>query len=193
MTAHKPLEGLHVLDTTEQWGELCGRLLGELGADVRRVEPPGGSPSEHLSPTYDSVGLFHAYRNAGKRRVALDLDGEADRPKLEELLSWADVWLDSAPAGGRSAIGAEPADVLARHPHLVITSITPFGRTGPYSAWAATNSVVEAMSGMMFKAGVAHKPPLLPPPRLPLPWLLPRKKKRKRKKKKMTIKKLFIY
>jgi len=163
MTALKPLDGMHVLDTTDEWGELSGRLLAELGAEVRRIEPPGGSRSTTLSPSYEGIGLFHAYRSLGKYRYALDLGAPEDRQKMENLFSWADVWLDSAPARARTEIAAEPEDVLARHPHLVITSITPFGRTGPYSSWAATDSVIEAVSGMMFKAGIPEKPPLIPP------------------------------
>ena len=163
MTVRKPLDGVHVLDTTDEWGELCGRLLAELGAVVVRVEPAGGSRSRRLSPSHNGVGLFHAYRNVGKRMVELDVGEVNGRRRMEELLSWADAWLDSSPAGSRARFDLEPPEVLARHPHLVVTSITPFGRTGPYSTWEATGSVVDALSGMMFKAGIPQKPPLLPP------------------------------
>ncbi len=69
-----PLEGLRVVDLTEDVGELCGRLLSDLGAEVVRVEPPGGSPTRSRPPLApDGTGLWWQYRNAGKRGVVLDL------------------------------------------------------------------------------------------------------------------------
>src|ERR1019366_7643057 len=81
----------------------------------------------------------------------------------DEMLAWADVWIESSTPDATGAVALDPGEVLARHPHLIITSITPFGRTGPYRQRQATDSVIEAMSGMMFKAGVPTKPPLIPP------------------------------
>jgi len=163
MAISEPLQALRVVDSTDEWGELSGRILSDLGADVIRVEPPGGSSSRRLAPTVDGIGLFHAYRNAGKRSACLDLAAAGDRARLEDLFAWADVWIDSSRAGAPLADGLEPAEILDRHPHLVITSVTPFGRTGPYAGWEATDSVIEAMSGMMFKAGLPTKAPLIPP------------------------------
>jgi crotonobetainyl-CoA:carnitine CoA-transferase CaiB-like acyl-CoA transferase len=150
MATAPPLKDLRVLDTTDTWGELCGRVLAELGADVVRVEPPGGSESRRLAPMADGVSLFHAFRNLGKRSVVGDV--------ADSFFAWADVWIDSSST-------EHPTEILARHPHLVITSITPFGRdlSRVYRGWAATDSVIEAMSGMMFKAGIPEKPPLIPP------------------------------
>jgi crotonobetainyl-CoA:carnitine CoA-transferase CaiB-like acyl-CoA transferase len=157
MESDKPLEGLRVLDTTVIWGELAGRLLAELGAEVvrgvRDPDPLGGVLSEE--------GLFSAYRSWGKRRLDIDLRHAAGR--AGELLSWADIWLDSARPGRSLSAQLDPVGVARVHPHLVITSVTPFGRTGPYSTWEATPAVVDAMSAMMFKAGVPEKSPLIPP------------------------------
>src|SRR4051794_2241570 len=162
MAITEPLRGLRVIDCTDGWGELCGRLLGDLGADVVRVEPPEGSRSRHLAPTHDGLGLFHAYRNIGKRPLSLDLGTDEGRRAMEEMLAGADVLIESS-RPGESDTGLDPAGVLSLHPHLVVTSITPFGRRGPYRIWEASDSVIEAMSGMMFKAGIPSKPPLIPP------------------------------
>jgi crotonobetainyl-CoA:carnitine CoA-transferase CaiB-like acyl-CoA transferase len=155
----KPLDGLRVFDTTCYWGEFAGRLLAELGAETLRLDfaPPPPPPRE--GDEGDDTYLFHVYRSLGKRPV----DPGGGDGRLEELLSWADIWLDSARAGSPSRPTLDPHEVLGRHPHLVITSITPFGHTGPYSLWEATDGVLDATSGMMFKAGVPHKPPLMPP------------------------------
>ena len=155
----KPLDGLRVFDTTRHWGEFAGRLLTELGAETLRLEFSAPPPPPRDGDEPDDSYLFGVYRSLGKRPV----DPDVSQDRVEELLSWADIWLDSAPAGRPSRPELDPRQVLARNPHLVITSITPFGHTGPYSAWEATDGVVDAASGMMFKAGVPEKPPLMPP------------------------------
>lgn len=155
----KPLDGLRVFDTTVYWGEFAGLLLAELGAETLRLEssPSPRPPRDGEEP--DDLYLFRVYRSLGKRPV----DPAVGEARLEELLSWADIWLDSARAGRPSRPALDPHQVLGRHPHLVITSVTPFGHAGPYSAWEATDGVLDAASGMMFKAGVPEKPPLMPP------------------------------
>ncbi|MCU1377309.1 MAG: CoA-transferase, partial [Acidimicrobiales bacterium] len=80
-----PLSGIRVVDLTVDRGELCGRLLADLGAEVIKVEPPTGSPARSLPPRHGAIGLFWAMRNAGKLGVALDLETEEDR--LHELLA----------------------------------------------------------------------------------------------------------
>lgn len=120
-----PLEGVRVVDAVEEKGELCGRLLADLGADVVRV----GRVSDQ-------------FRNINKRAGSLD------------DLANADVYLTSA---------APPPQVMQEHPHLVVTAITDFGLTGPYRDHKATNAVMVAMGGMLFRSGTLDRPPLLPP------------------------------
>ncbi len=159
----RPLAGLRVVDLADECGELCGRLLADLGADVLRVEPPSGARSRSIPPFHGGESLYFAFRNAGKRGATLDLAGAAGRAELEKLLAGADVLIHGARVGERSALGLEPAALAARHPRLVVTNLTEFGSHGPYKDWVATDAVLEAMSGMMFKAGVPSKPPLIPP------------------------------
>ncbi|MBG01075.1 MAG: hypothetical protein CL470_02250 [Acidimicrobiaceae bacterium] len=156
----RPLAGLRVVDTTNNRGELCGRLLSDLGADVVLVEPEHGSDLRKVapfSPNGQSLGFL--WRNANKSGIALDFETENGSDHLLELLGEADIWIESC-----SNLGAvTPELVRTQFPHLIITSITPFGYTGPYAGYTANDDVLEAMSGMMFKAGIATKPPLLPP------------------------------
>lgn len=155
-----PLDGLRVVDSTNGRGELCGRLLADLGADVILVEPPGGSELRRRHPlTPDGQSLGFAWRNANKRGVVLDLDDATDRASFDELVAAADVWVESADPG----TGPDPTAVAAANRALVITSITGFGQTGPYAHHPANDDVLEAAGGAMFKAGLAEKPPLLPP------------------------------
>ena len=156
----RPLEGLRVVDTTNNRGELCGRLLSDLGADVVLVEPKSGSDLRRMapfSPNGQSLGFL--WRNANKSGISLDFGTENGSELLLELLGKADIWIESG-----SDLGAVTPELVERYfPHLIITSITPFGYTGPYADLTANDDVLEAMSGMMFKAGIATKPPLLPP------------------------------
>ena len=155
-----PLSGLRVVDCTVDRGELASRLLGDLGADVVKVEPPGGSPGRRTAPVRRGVSLAFAVRNAGKRGVVLDLADEADVGRLHELLDHADVLVTS---GADLAPGLDARDLATRHPHLVVGALTPFGLDGPYADWAATDATLAASGGFAFKAGVPEDSPLLPP------------------------------
>ena len=97
---HRPLEGVRVVDLADERGELCGRLLADLGADVLRVEPPGGGASRRLPPfAPDGTSLYFAYRNTNKRGTVLDLTMPDDVDRLRELLGEADVLVESARPG----------------------------------------------------------------------------------------------
>ena len=163
MTTSKPLQGLRVIDLADEKGELCGRLLADLGADVVRVEPPEGAVSRQLPPFHAGTSLYFAYRNFNKRGVVLDLQTSGAREQLHGLLATADVLVESTRPGALAELGLDPAELLVRHPQLVVTSISDFGQSGPYRDWVATDMVIEAMGGVMCKAGIAEKPPLTPP------------------------------
>ena len=158
-----PLEGLRVVDLTEDVGELCGRLLSDLGAEVVRVEPPGGSPTRSRPPLApDGTGLWWQYRNAGKRGIVLDLATGDGAARLRELVAGADVLLDSARTGERPT-GLDGAALAASNPRLVAASLTWFGLDGPYASYAATDDVVVAMSGWLSSSGRSTDLPLLVP------------------------------
>ncbi len=159
----RPLAGVRVVDLADEKGELCGRLLADLGADVLRVEPPGGARSRRIPPFHGGASLGFAFRNAGKCGATLDLAAAAGRARLHELLAGADVLIESFAPAERARLALDPGDVLARHPHLVFASLSDFGSRGPYRDWVATDDVLEAMSGMVWKAGIPSKPPLIPP------------------------------
>src|SRR6188472_4499167 len=94
-TSEAPLAGLRVVDMADEKGETCGRFLADLGADVIRVEPPGGAGSRRLAPFHGATSLSFAVRNANKRGVTLDLAAPAERERLLALLESADIWIET--------------------------------------------------------------------------------------------------
>ena len=159
----RPLHGIRIVDLTLERGELTGRLLADLGAEVLRVEPPGGSPARSMLPVVGDQSLFFTFRNAGKKGVELDLSNDPDRERLHELLACSDVVIDSAEPGSWADSGLDADDLARRHPHLIVCSITAYGRTGPYAGRDVPCAVIDATAGMAFKAGVPEREPLLPP------------------------------
>ena len=165
----RPLTGIRVIDLAVDRGELCGRLLSDLGADVIKVEPPEGSPSRSLpplDPLTPEHSLFFTMRNCGKRSVVIDPGDDADMERFEALLASADALIGSAEPGAAAAVGfpqIEAEALAARHPHLVVASVTAYGRSGPYAGRDVPGSVIDATSGMCWKAGLPEREPLMPP------------------------------
>ena len=159
-----PLAGLRVVDLADLKGEMAGRMLADLGAEVIRVEPPQGAASR-CEPPFDAAGrsLYFAWRNANKLGLALDLDAEADCARLLELFERADVLIESDRPGRMAERGLDPRMLSERFPHLIVLSISDFGQFGPYRDWQGTDSTLCAISGMQFKAGRADREPLFSP------------------------------
>ena len=163
-TTNRSLEDLRVLDLTDARGDLCARLLGDLGADVLRVEPPGGVRSRSLPPYGpDGRSLHFAYRNTNKRSTVLDLGTPEGRTSLLALVAEADVLVESFQPGALDDLGIGPTVLLDLNPELIVASLTDFGQTGPDRDLVATDDVVVAMSGWLALSGIPEKPPLLPP------------------------------
>lgn len=161
---NRPLEGVRVVDLADERGEFCGRLLADLGADVLRVEPPGGAVSRRLPPfAPDGTSLYFAYRNTNKRGTVVDLQEADDQRRLCDLVASADVFVESHAPGHLAALGIGPDVLLEINPDLVIASLTDFGQTGPDSNLVTTDDVVVARSGWLAMSGMPGKPPLLMP------------------------------
>jgi len=159
-----PLDGIRVIDMADEKGALCGRVLADLGADVILVEPPGGSAARKAPPLApDGTSLSFAFRNAGKRSVVADILTAGGRADLDRLLATADVWVESCAPGHLAQQGLDPVAVLAAHPSLVLTSITDFGQSGPHAGFLGSDLIGYAMGGMLYRAGAAHRPPIVAP------------------------------
>jgi crotonobetainyl-CoA:carnitine CoA-transferase CaiB-like acyl-CoA transferase len=140
--AARPLAGITVVEHGQGVAaQYCGRLLAVLGAQVIKVEPPGGCALRHAAPLLeDGSGrsALYEYLNADKRAVTCHLDDAAEQARLRQLLAGADILLDDTPVARRPALGLEPGAVRARHPRLVYVSILPFGAVGAHADWRAT-------------------------------------------------------
>jgi crotonobetainyl-CoA:carnitine CoA-transferase CaiB-like acyl-CoA transferase len=156
-----PLAGIRVLDLATPRGEMAGRMLADLGADVVKVEPPGGAGARRLGPfAPDGRSLFFESYAAGKRSVVLDPGAPGDRQRLLGLVRDADVFIESDAPGVMRAHGLHYEALSALNERLVYLSISPFGQHGPKAAWPATDLTIEAIAGRVAMQGDADRPPL---------------------------------
>lgn len=165
-TSPGPLAGVRALDLTGEAGVFAGRMLAELGADVIRVEPPGGDPIRLRPPFLDGsdppLSLHHLHFNAGKRSITLDYTHAEGAALLTRIAEASDIWLDSAAPGAMDALGFGYDRLAAVHPGLVYASITPFGQEGPMRDYRANDLIGAAMSGLMYLNGMLEDPPIMP-------------------------------
>ncbi|MGO4445174.1 CoA transferase [Mycobacterium sp. 2YAF39] len=154
---------VRVLDLGGASSDGVGRLFADLGADVLKIEPPGGSDSRHARPGVGGASISFAVQNANKRSAVLDPGNAADRRRLIELAGAADIVVDSGDPGAAAAFGTSCADLAAQFGHLVALSVTDFGATGPHRGWQATDAVLYAMSTALSRTGPTTGRPVLPP------------------------------
>ena len=152
------LEDVRVLEVCGEIGAWCGKMLGDMGADVIKVESPMGNPTRRYEPFYQNEpgpnrSLFFWHYNTNKRGITLDLTQDRGREVFKKLVSTADVLVDGAPAGHLESLGLGYSDLKRMSPSIVMTSITPFGQDGPYSDYAATDLTAMAFGGPVWSSG----------------------------------------
>ncbi|WP_420445772.1 CaiB/BaiF CoA transferase family protein [Candidatus Poriferisodalis sp.] len=160
-----PLEGLRVVDLSSVFaGPHCARYLADFGADVIKVERPGGDTVRNMG-WRDSDGgtLWWRLVNRNKRCVTLDLKASDDLALLQRLLAVADVLVENFRPGKLEALGLVPDELIEANPKLVIVRLTGFGQDGPYRDRPGFATLAEAMSGFASMNGEADGAPLLPP------------------------------
>ncbi|MEI6495020.1 MAG: CoA transferase [Actinomycetota bacterium] len=166
-TGTPPLADLRVLDlSTVLAGPNCARYLADFGADVIKIERPDtGDSLRNMAwrDPRDGEGLWWKVVNRNKRTVALDLKLEADLDVFWRLIADADVLVENFRPGTLERLGLGPDQLHARNPHLVVTRVTGFGQTGPYSGRAGFATIAESMSGLSAISGEPDGQPLLPP------------------------------
>ena len=159
------LAGVRVLDLADRTGAFAGRLLAALGADVIRVEPPGGDAMRRVPPFWNGVpdaerSLFFWFYHLGKRGITLDIHRPGGAAALARLAARADVLVETEPPGTLARLGCGPDALRSTNPGLVIASITPFGQHGPRRDWRSSDIVAQALGGMMCINGWPGHPPL---------------------------------
>ncbi len=161
------LDDVRVLDLGGEMGAYCAKLLADLGADVIKIEPPGGDAARCVAPFYhDEPGpeqsLYFLNLNTSKRGIVVDLETEGGRAALRRLVPSADIVVESFPPGYLDRLGLGYESLRALREDVVFTSITGFGQTGPNASLLAPDIVGVAMAGIMWLAGDQQDPPNLP-------------------------------
>jgi len=159
------LEGYRALDLTDEKGFLCGKILAELGVDVIKVEKPAGDPSRSAGPFWHDEkepekSLYWFAYNGSKRGITLDLDTEEGKDLFRDLVQTADFIIESFEPGELERLGFGYPELQRIRKDIILTSITPFGQTGPYSHYRATDLVLMGMAGELFMTGDSDKPPV---------------------------------
>lgn len=161
-----PLTGFRVIDLATERAEMCGRFLADLGAEVIKIEPPGGAAARRLPPFEagregDIEGsLYWAAVGLGKHGVVLDIEDARDREKLRGLLRGADVFVESFDPGEMEKLGLGYDTIRELNPQLVYVSITPYGQSGPEAHSPATELTIEAAGGLVSLQGDGDRPPV---------------------------------
>jgi len=153
-----PLQGVRVIELASVWGAWAGKMLGDLGADVVVVEPPGGHFTRSFGPFVDDEpapdrSLFWWYYNTSKRSVVLNLDDATDRERFRVLVGDADFVLEGEPPGRLSALRIDHDDLRADHPELIWTSVTTHGRASERSLEPWTDLTIAAAAGIVWLNG----------------------------------------
>ena len=160
------LDGVKVLDLSEGIaGSFCARLLADYGADVLKLEPPGGAALRRMEPFFGDdphpeKSLFFLVMNLNKKGANLNLDSGTGRAILKELAQHVDVVVETFRPGYLASVGLGYEDLAQLNPGLVMTSITPFGQDGPYSQYQGEEIVNYAMGMIMSISGVQDREPL---------------------------------
>ena len=159
------LSPYRVLDLTDEKGLMCGRVMGDLGADVIKIERPGGDAARNLGPFYHDEldpekSLSWFAFNANKRGITLDIETADGKETFKKLVKTADVVVESFPPGYMENIGLGYSALDKIKPGLILISITPFGQTGPYRDYKISDIVAWAMGGYMLTVGDYDRPPL---------------------------------
>lgn len=160
------LPGYRVLDLADEKGVYCSKLLGDLGAEVIKVEPPCGDKTRFRGPFFKNEvhpekSLFFLYFNTSKGSITLNLEDSVGQEIFKKLVKKADVVVESFPVGYLAKLGLDYPRLKKINPKLVMASITPYGQKGPLSGYKAVDINVMAMSGYMQLVGEPDQAPLV--------------------------------
>jgi len=167
-----PLDRLRILELADEKGHFCGKLLGDLGADVVKIEPPGGEPNRHIGPFLDDVphperSLSFWHYNTSKRGITLNLDTVDGRLLFRRLAATADVILETFRPGFLASLELDYDSMCKQNSRLIMCSLTPFGQTGPWRDYLSSDLLHMAAGGEMASSGydeadVPNAPPIAP-------------------------------
>src|SRR5437016_11170100 len=167
-----PLAGLRVLELADEKGQFCGKLLADLGADVVKIEPPGGEPSRHVGPFLDDIphperSLSFWFYNTSKRGITLNLDTADGRQLFGRLAATSDVILETFQPGFLASLGLDYESLRKQNSRLILCALTPFGQTGPWRDYLSSDLLHMGAGGEMASSGydeedAPNAPPIAP-------------------------------
>lgn len=153
------------LDLTDEKGFLCGKMLGDLGVDIIKIEKPGGDTARNIGPFYHDIphpekSLFWLAFNNNKRGITLNIESSDGKEIFKRLVKKADFVIESFPPGYMERLGLGYSELSKVNQRIVMTSITPFGQFGPYKDYKASDLTTMAMSSYMYLHGNPDRPPV---------------------------------
>jgi crotonobetainyl-CoA:carnitine CoA-transferase CaiB-like acyl-CoA transferase len=167
-----PLSGVRVLELADETGQFCGKLLGDHGADVVKIEPPGGEPCRHVGPFLDDIpnperSLSFWHYNTSKRGITLNLETADGRALFRRLAAAADIVFETRRPGVLAALGVGYERLSKQNVGLVMCALTPFGQTGPWRDYLTSDLLHMAAGGQMASSGydeadAPDAPPIAP-------------------------------
>src|SRR5712675_1668719 len=167
-----PLAGLRILELANETGQFCGKLLGDLGADVVKIEPPGGELCRDIGPFLDDIphperSLSFWYYNTSKRGITLNLETADGSGLLGRLAETSDVILETFRPGFLASLGLDYESLRRQNPRLIMCALTPFGQTGPWRDYLSSDLLHMAAGGEMASSGydeadAPNAPPIAP-------------------------------
>jgi crotonobetainyl-CoA:carnitine CoA-transferase CaiB-like acyl-CoA transferase len=163
--SRRMLSAYRVLDISDDKGTVCGQILAQLGADVIKIEAPGGSPERLKGPFVGDVfhqerSLFWLTFNRGKRSITLHLESESGKEIFKKLVSKADIVVESFSPRYMDSISLGYSTLKEINPGIIVVSVSPFGQTGPYRDYKGSDMVINALSGFMYLCGDPDRTPV---------------------------------
>jgi crotonobetainyl-CoA:carnitine CoA-transferase CaiB-like acyl-CoA transferase len=159
------LSGMRVLDLAQGGAQICGKMFADLGADVIKVEPPGGDRSGRIAPYYKDIpdpekSLFWFAYNTNKRSVTLDIETADGKEIFKRLVKVADFVIETYAPGYLDSLGLGYEALSKINPRVIVTSITPFGQDGPKAQYKGSDLTAWACSGGLYATGDRDRPPV---------------------------------
>ena len=153
-----PMAGVRVIELADRLGQWCGKLMADFGADVIKIEPPGGVAERQVGPFYEDVedpnrSLYFWHYNTSKKSVTLDLSTDEGRELFRQLVDTADVLLETTRPGTLAGLGLSYDTLSANNPKLIMCSLTDFGQEGPWSGYQMTDLLHLAAGGQAAASG----------------------------------------
>jgi len=161
MKSQLPLAGIKVLDATSNiagpWG---GTVLGDLGAEVLKIETPSGDPARFMAPIDGDRSAYFHIVNRNKEVITVDLKTPEGLAKIQELLDGCDVFLTNFLPAQLEKFGLQPAELMKVRPKLIVGNLSSYGSTGPSSQWPGYDATLQARTGIMNVTGENSGPPV---------------------------------